>query len=213
MIFPSLYGISVEDTLKNLESVLDAGAKTIHYDVMDGSLVPNSFDGLGQLQSSGAFLKKYGAVADVHLAVTFPQNYLSKIKELRPSRASVHFESECDLKNMIDELKKEDIEVGLALTLKSHPSIEELQDINADFFHLVCNNEKNGVPQFQDSIFQKIADLSKLKKNITADCGIKRHHLLKLKECGIQNVVLGSALFAETEPGKTYANLSNLFSQ
>ena len=72
-ISPSILSADFSKLGADCRMVLDAGAKMLHYDVMDGHFVPNISFGVPVLKSLHKAMPD--AFYDVHLMITHPQQY------------------------------------------------------------------------------------------------------------------------------------------
>ena len=68
LIAPSILSADFKNLNKEIETIIDAKADYMHFDVMDGHFVPNISFGLPVLKS----LNDYDIIYDVHIMITDP---------------------------------------------------------------------------------------------------------------------------------------------
>lgn len=127
------YGHLADD----LEKIGRAGADLLHCDIMDGHYVPNMIVGPDYIKT----LRRLSNVRlDVHFMVEQPERFIDMFDMQPGERCCFHFETTYHPQRLLTELKKNDLEVGIALA----PSVPEtviydlLDDI--DFIHLMLVN-------------------------------------------------------------------------
>ena len=144
---------------RDVEKLERAGADLLHLDIMDGNFVPN----LALSMELGRQIKKVTRIPlDVHLMVTNPESYQSRIHDMKIDYASFHIESVQAPARLVRTLKAGGTKVGIALNpctgLDCLPwLIEEL-----DFVLLMTVEPGFAGQLFVKSVLGKIAALRKL---------------------------------------------------
>ena len=115
IIAPSMLSCDLSNLEHESRRMLEAGADWLHMDIMDGNFVPNLSFGYPVLES---LRKKLPDVHfDCHLMIQHPIKWVKEIVKTANS-VSFHIEACNDIdeaKNIINELKKYDIKIGIAL--------------------------------------------------------------------------------------------------
>ena len=121
-ISPSILSADFSKLGTDCRMVLDAGAKMLHYDVMDGHFVPNISFGVPVLKSLHKAMPD--AFYDVHLMITHPQQYAEAFAKAGASLLNFHLECDDDIQETIDAIKAQGCKVGM--TIKPGTPVEEL---------------------------------------------------------------------------------------
>jgi ribulose-phosphate 3-epimerase len=200
-IYPSLISgdiLNLETVIKNLEPIADG----LHIDVMDNHFVPNLTWGPGFVNE---FSKKTSLASHVHLMVDNPASWIKRI-ELREKDAFIfHIEAVKNIeeaKKIIEEVKQKNWQVGIALNPKT--SLEKIYDIIhlLDVVLLMSVEPGFSGQSFISSVVEKVSPLVALRKekqlsfSISMDGGIGKDTIAMLKEKGVDNVGVASAIFS-----------------
>ncbi len=183
----------------------------IHIDVMDGHFVP-------QLSFGEAFTKdisKYSPFPlDVHLMVARPDVESLKYIECKPHFLTFHLEACPYPIRLIRLLKSHNIKVGIALNPST--SIGHLGPIIDEIDLVLLMSVEPGFygQSFLETTWKRIQELRHLIHNrnieISVDGGVNAKNLKQLQEAGVDNVIMGSAVFQTKEGLGPQENLENL---
>ena len=187
------------DFNKLLEEVKECkNAEFIHIDVMDGHFVPNiSFGPTVYKNLKG----KINNIFDVHLMISDPMKYLDDHVKAGADIFTFHYEADCDIDEMIREIKKRNIKAGISIKPKTDVSVllPYLKDLD---LVLVMSVEPGfGGQSFMDNSLKKISQLVKLKKDnnynylIEVDGGINETTAKLVAKAGCEVVVAGTYIF------------------
>lgn len=188
------------------QDILKAGVDYIHLDIMDGNFVPN-------LSFSPSMAKELRSLSpaipfDIHYMVTsLAYNQINQaFLAVHPSRISVHIEVFSKLDELIQNIKKQKIEVGVAVNPDTpietiYPYLPQL-----DFILLMSVNPGFGGQLFHPAIVEKAKELDYLRNHkgysyqLEVDGGVQLSLVPTLAESGIELFVIGSDLVKQQNP-------------
>ncbi|EFF41089.1 ribulose-phosphate 3-epimerase [Mycoplasmopsis alligatoris] len=124
-ITPSLLNVEENKRLEMANTLINAGIKWIHYDIMDGKFVPNTAIKTSEI----ANIHKNGLrhFKDAHLMVENPLNYLEELKDI-VDVMTVHWEAFDDKDEFYDWLDQNYVDYKIGLAIKPNTSVEEIID-------------------------------------------------------------------------------------
>ncbi|MEK6222125.1 MAG: ribulose-phosphate 3-epimerase [Chloroflexota bacterium] len=202
LIAPSILSADFAILGEQIREAEAAGADWIHIDVMDGHFAPNLTMGPAVV---AACRRTTDLPLDVHLMVTHPENFVQSFAQAGADSLTVHVEIDSDVRTVIDSIKAEGCNAGLAYNPDT--PVEELDEL-IDLLDLVLIMTVS--PGFSGQAFMKAAlpkvsqvreliDNKKLPINIQVDGGIDAKTLPIAKAAGANVFVAGSAIFDHTE--------------
>ena len=188
--------------IKEVEPYVDS----IHVDVMDAHFVPNLT--IGPVVVKGINTK---LDLDCHLMISDPVKYAEDFSKYC-SRISFHAElfNKTELVNAINEIKKLNVEVGLALNPDKLLSllIDVLDQIDAVTIMSVYAGFAG--QEFLPEVLEKIKELRSkynYKKDIIIDGGVNKETIKKAADAGANVFVAGSAIFGKKDKEKAINDL------
>jgi ribulose-phosphate 3-epimerase len=174
------------------------GADGLQIDVMDGHFVPNITFGPGIVKG---LRKLVNIFLDVHLMISNPEDFILEFAKAGADRIIVHQEATNNLHRIVQSIKDQKVEAGVALNpATSIGTIEEILDL-ADCFQVMTVN-----PGFAGQAFIKsqVAKIKKLKSQldegsfearIAVDGGVDPHTAPIAVGSGAQILVAGSSVY------------------
>ncbi|MCR5848933.1 MAG: ribulose-phosphate 3-epimerase [Lachnospiraceae bacterium] len=197
---PSILSADFLDLKTQIDQVEKAGAKYLHFDVMDGLFVPNISFGIPVLECIKGHTD---LVLDVHLMIVDPARYFEKFKEAGAQILTVHVEA---MKDPASDLKKIK-ELGMipSITLSPDTPVESVFPYLelVDQVLVMTVNPGAGAQHYIDKCTAKIKAVREealrrgLEIDVEVDGGINENTILTAKEAGANVFVMGSSVFKE----------------
>ncbi len=98
-----------------MATVIDAGARLIHVDVMDGHFVPNITIGPLVVKAIAPLAHERGAALDVHLMIEHPERYVEAFAAAGADAITVHQEACVHLHRTLAQIREAGARAGVAL--------------------------------------------------------------------------------------------------
>ena len=92
-VAPSILSADFARMREQTAEVLEAGARVIHIDVMDGHFVPVITFGPKMVADLADLIHEHGALADVHLMIEQPERHIEQFAAAGADSITVHVET------------------------------------------------------------------------------------------------------------------------
>ncbi|HIT81703.1 MAG TPA: ribulose-phosphate 3-epimerase [Candidatus Caccoplasma merdavium] len=213
LIAPSLLSANFANLQQDIEMINRSQADWLHLDIMDGVFVPNISFGFPVIEAIAPLARK---PLDVHLMITQPEKFISRLQALGTFMMNVHYEACLHLHRTVQEIKKAGMKAGV--TLNPHTPVSMLEDIlpDVDMVLLMSVNPGFGGQKFIPQSTEKIARLKEmiLRKNLSTlievDGGINLETARLTLDAGADILVCGNSIFSAENPEETIAKLKAL---
>ncbi len=198
ILAPSLLAADFAHLADDMGKAEKGGCDYFHFDVMDGTFVPNISMGLPVLESIRKITKK---VLDVHLMIGAPERFIERFADAGADVITFHTEACDDIENAVKLIHERGRRAGLAI--KPHTDISVLEPYLelADMFLVMTVEPGFGGQKYMDMCTKKIKDLRAilnergLDRDIQVDGGITRENVGTVLEAGANVIVMGSSIF------------------
>ncbi|MGB2696199.1 MAG: ribulose-phosphate 3-epimerase, partial [Dehalococcoidia bacterium] len=191
--------------------VLDAGARIIQVDVMDGHFVPPITIGPVIVESIRDQVHDAGGMLDCHLMVERPERQVQSFVDAGADSITVHYEATPNIHHTLKAIREAGCAAGLALN-PGTPADEcsELVE-SVDLILCMTVNPGWGGQAFIEASYEKVKRLRKLAGPdlpIQVDGGISATTAGPIAEAGATLLVAGSAVFGADDPAVAYGEIA-----
>jgi ribulose-phosphate 3-epimerase len=210
-VAPSILAADFARLGEQVDSVLDAGARTIHVDVMDGHFVPPVSMGALVVDALAEQIHEAGALVDVHLMVERPERHIEDFAKAGADNITIHFEATPHVHYALQAVRAAGCTAGLALCPAT--PVAAASELVGDLDLLLCMtvNPGWGGQEFLPSSLGKLERLRALLGPgvaIEVDGGIDVTTAGPCATAGATAFVAGSAVFGAADPGSAYREIA-----
>ena len=215
-ISPSILAADFSRLGEEVTAVIEAGADTIHFDVMDNHYVPNLSVGPLVLES----LRKAGIkdIVDVHLMVKPVDRLIGDFLAAGADYITIHPESTEHLHRTLSLISEGGAKVGVVFNPATPLTVlEEVVDM-IDLILIMSVNPGFGGQSFIPSSLDKLAnareiiDASGRDIRLQIDGGIKVENIAAAAAAGADTFVAGTAIFGSEDYATTIAAMRSAIS-
>ncbi len=195
------------DRLETLRESLNAAQAFTDYvqiDFMDGQFVPSKSVSPKNLDGLSATL-----ACEAHMMVKDPAQYLNDLRSFGFKRVIFHYEAESHPEPVIQTIKAQGMEAGVALNPETDISVLEglVSELDSVLF-LSVQPGFYGSP-FVESVLQKIERFRPRYPDleIGLDGGVGVDNISRIKTVGVNYACVGSRIFLSENPARSYKEL------
>jgi ribulose-phosphate 3-epimerase len=210
-VAPSILSADFDNLGRQVQEVLDAGARVIHVDVMDGHFVPPIT--MGPLVVAGLRERVSGAGAriEAHLMIERPERQIEEFARAGADLVTVHAEATPHLNYVLAQIRAAGMEAGLAVCpstpLEVYGEVAGLLDLAL----CMTVNPGWGGQAFIEASIGRIARLAAMLREgvaLEVDGGIEIETGPRCRDAGASVFVAGSAVFGAQDPAAAYTALA-----
>jgi ribulose-phosphate 3-epimerase len=210
-VAPSILSADFARLGDQVREVMDAGARVIHVDVMDGHFVPPITMGPLVVDALREQVHDAGGMLDVHLMIERPERHVEEFARAGADSITVHFEATPHVHYAVKTVREAGCLAGVAIT-PSTP-VEAVAELVDDLQIVLCMtvNPGWGGQPFIPSTAGKVERLrAQLEPGVAieVDGGIDEHTAPTCAAAGARLFVAGSAVLAAPDPAEAYARVA-----
>jgi ribulose-phosphate 3-epimerase len=209
-VAPSILSADMARLGAQIEEVMDAGARVIHFDVMDGHFVPPITIGPLVLGAIADQVHDAGGVVDVHLMIEAPDRQIEDFAEAGADSITFHEEATPHVHRTLAAVRELGCLAGIAINPGT--PVEAVQGLRemADIVLCMTVNPGWGGQSFIETSYDKLERLAPLagKARIEVDGGVDKDTAGSLAAAGAHLFVAGSAIFGADDPAAAYSAIA-----
>lgn len=196
-VAPSLLAADYMRLGEEIRRVAEAGADYLHFDVMDGSFVPNISFGPELLRQAAA----YGLPVDAHLMIVNPEKYIDAFAKAGAEIITVHAEAATHLHRCLQQIRAAGCLAGVALNPATSPDCLRYVMGDFDLALVMTVNPGYGGQRLIPACIRKVGEVRSMLWEagcdaiVEVDGGVNLATAPRLVEAGADMLVAGSALY------------------
>ena len=200
---PSILSADFSRLGEQVQTVMDAGVKVIHVDVMDGHFVPNITIGPVVAGAISKQVHDAGGVLDVHLMIENPERYIDAFAAAGADWINVHVETCIHLNMTLSQIRSVGCMAGV--TLNPATPLSHMQEVLGDIDYALMMTVNPGFSgqDFIASVLPKIERARHLLPDsvgLQIDGGIAPATIETALDTGANLFVAGSAVYGSDDP-------------
>ncbi|HEY2570914.1 MAG TPA: ribulose-phosphate 3-epimerase [Solirubrobacteraceae bacterium] len=206
-VAPSILSADFGRLREQVGEVLDAGARVIHVDVMDGHFVPPITLGPVVVEGIAAQAREAGAMLDVHLMIERPERQIAEFVKAGADSVTFHAEATPHIAYAASMIREHGACVGVAINPGTLAGA--LSEVAGEIDMALCMtvNPGWGGQAFIAHSLEKLPRVRAIVGDgvaVQVDGGIAPDTAPACLRAGADVFVAGSAIFGAPDPGAAY---------
>jgi ribulose-phosphate 3-epimerase len=206
-VAPSILSADFGRLREQVLEVLDAGARVIHVDVMDGHFVPPITIGPLIVAALADAVHDAGAMLETHLMIERPERHADEFAKAGADSITFHAEATPHVAYTASLIREAGAGAGLAINpgtpVGALAEVTELIDLA---LCMTVNPGWGGQPFIDHSLdkLPRVRALVGADVAVEVDGGIDPRTAPRCRQAGANVFVAGSAIFSAPDPGEAY---------
>ncbi|HEU0025245.1 MAG TPA: ribulose-phosphate 3-epimerase [Thermoleophilaceae bacterium] len=210
-VAPSILAADFARLGEQVAEVMEAGARVIHVDVMDGHFVPPISIGATVVDALREQVHAGGGVLDVHLMVERPERRVKEFAAAGADSIIVHWEATPHVHYALKAVRDAGLHAGLAINPATPP--ESAAGLAGVLDHVLCmtvNPGWGGQPFIAGSPGRvgRLRELLGPDLPIEVDGGIDAATAAECAAAGATLFVAGTSIFGAADPAAAYGEIA-----
>ncbi len=209
-VAPSILSADFAALGGQIDEVMEAGARVIHVDVMDGHFVPPITIGPLVASSIADRVHAAGGAIDVHLMIEAPERHIEAFAAAGADSITFHEEATAHTNRTLAAIRELGCLAGVAINPATPvEAVSELRG-HADIALCMTVNPGWGGQSFIEGSVDKVSRLAALvgPAKVEVDGGIDAATAKPTAEAGASLFVAGSAVFGAADPAAAYTAIA-----
>ena len=208
-VAPSILAADFARLGEQVDTVIAAGARVIHVDVMDGHFVPPITMGPLVVEAIADRVHDAGAEIDVHLMIERPERQVEAFAKAGADSITAHVEATPHLHYTVQAIRNAGCKAGVALNPGT--PLEAVGAVEADLVLCMTVNPGWGGQAFLETSISRLQRLRELIGDapvLEVDGGIDAETAARCAAAGATLFVAGTAVFGTPDPAEAVKALS-----
>jgi ribulose-phosphate 3-epimerase len=206
-VAPSILSADFARLREQVGEVLDAGARVIHVDVMDGHFVPPITVGPLVVAALREQCGEAGAMLDVHLMIERPERHIAEFVKAGADSITFHAEATPHVAYAASLVHDSGACVGVAINPGTPVSaLAEIAQAVDVVLCMTVNPGWGGQPFIEHSLdkLPRIRAILGSEAALQVDGGVDPETAPRCRQASANVFVAGSAIFGSDDPGEAY---------
>ena len=211
VIAPSLLSADFARLEQQVTLVMDAGARVMHVDVMDGHFVPPITIGALIVDALRDLVHERGGILDCHLMVERPERHVEAFVKAGADVITVHPEATPHIHYALKTIRDAGVNAGVVINPGTPVEVVEPVADLIDLCLVMSVNPGWGGQRYIPSSTGRIARLREVIPDdvvLEVDGGVSLENIDEVRDAGVDLFVAGSSVFGADDPAAAFAALS-----
>jgi ribulose-phosphate 3-epimerase len=210
-ILPSILSADFARLGEQVALVMDAGAKVVHVDVMDGHFVPPITIGPLIVEALADQVHDAGGVLDVHLMIEQPERQIDAFTAAGADAVSFHVEATAHVNRVAGQIREGGALAGIVLNPGTPVTAVAAAADVVDYALCMSVNPGWGGQPFIEGSLDRLRELRRMLPEAVAlevDGGVGEANAGEIAGAGANLLVAGNAVFGAEDPADAFRAIS-----